>query len=67
MEFPLSLEKSINEHVLTLFRSKKHFPCQVDFGPGCEAKLSIGSFNSVERFTIMRWCHEMKMWGAGQM
>jgi hypothetical protein len=31
--FPLWLEESILEHVLTLPRSKKHFPCQEDFSP----------------------------------
>jgi hypothetical protein len=47
--FPLSLEKSILEHVLTLFRNKKHFPFQEDFGP-CTSRLWSGiqhwSFNS---------------------
>ncbi len=31
--FPFLLEKSFIGHVLTLSRSKKHFPCQEDFGP----------------------------------
>ncbi len=31
--FPLWLEESILKHVLTLSRSKKHFPCQEDFSP----------------------------------
>ena len=31
--FPLWLEESILEHVLTLSRSKKHFPCQEHFSP----------------------------------
>jgi hypothetical protein len=31
--FLLLLEKFLLEHVLTLSRSKKHFPCQEDFGP----------------------------------
>jgi hypothetical protein len=31
--FPLWWEESILEHVLTLSRNKKHFPCQEDFSP----------------------------------
>jgi len=37
----MSLEKSIIEHVLTLSRSKKHFPCQEDYGP-CTSRLWSG-------------------------
>ncbi len=32
-DFPLWLEESILEHVLTLSRRKKHFPCQEHFSP----------------------------------